>query len=214
MRLILLGAPGSGKGTQAKLLVNKYNIPQVSTGDLLRAAVAEGTELGKKAKAAMDAGQLVSDDLVLGLIKERLSQDDAQKGFILDGYPRNEAQAESLSELLAELGSPLDKVVLVDVDFDVLVKRVTGRRIALDSGEIYNIHFKPPKQEGICDVSGETLVHRKDDNEETITQRLNIFEEQTAPLVGYYGSKGLLEKINGLGEIDDIFERVVNAIKA
>lgn len=214
MRLILLGAPGSGKGTQAKLLVEKYNIPQVSTGDLLRAAVKAGTELGKQAKTAMDAGQLVSDELVLGLIKERLSEADAKNGFILDGFPRNEAQAESLNELLAELGSPLDKVVLVDVDFDILVKRVTGRRIALESGEIYNIHFKPPKQEGICDVSGETLVHRKDDNEDTITQRLNVFEEQTAPLIGYYQNKGLLEKIDGLGEIDDIFERVVKAIQA
>lgn len=146
MRLILLGAPGSGKGTQAKLLVEKYNIPQVSTGDLLRAAVKAGTELGKQAKTAMDAGQLVSDELVLGLIKERLSEADAKNGFILDGFPRNEAQAESLNELLAELGSPLDKVVLVDVDFDILVKRVTGRRIALESGEIYNIHFNHPNK--------------------------------------------------------------------
>lgn len=213
MRLILLGAPGSGKGTQAKLLVEKYNIPQVSTGDLLRAAVAEGTPLGQKAKAAMDAGKLVSDDLVLELIRERLNQDDAKKGFILDGYPRNQAQAKSLDELLKKIDAPLDKVVLVDVDFDILVKRVVGRRIAMKSGEIYNIYFKPPKQENVCDISGETLTHRKDDNEDTITSRLNVFQEQTAPLIDYYRDRGLLSSIDGEGEIDEIFDRLAKALK-
>lgn len=212
MNLILLGAPGGGKGTQAKLLVEKYNIPQISTGDLLRAAVAAGSELGKQAKAAMDAGQLVSDELVLGLIKERLAQDDAQNGFILDGFPRNTAQAEELDKLLEEIDAPLNRVVLVDVDFDVLVKRVVGRWTCTVCGEIYNTYFKAPKQEGICDIEGGELAHRADDNEETIKSRLAVYEEQTAPLINYYGDKGLLKTIDGLGDIDEIFSRMVDAI--
>ena len=212
MNLILLGAPGGGKGTQAKLLVEKYNIPQISTGDLLRAAVAAGSELGKQAKAAMDAGQLVSDELVLGLIKERLAEDDAQNGFILDGFPRNTAQAEELDKLLAEIDAPLDRVVLVDVDFDVLVKRVVGRWTCKVCGEIYNTYFKAPKQEGVCDVEGGELTHRADDNEDTIKSRLAVYEEQTAPLINYYGDKGLLKAINGLGDIDEIFARMVEAV--
>lgn len=212
MNLILLGAPGGGKGTQAKLLVEKYNIPQISTGDLLRAAVAAGSELGKQAKAAMDAGQLVSDELVLGLIKERLAQDDAQNGFILDGFPRNTAQAEELDKLLEEIDAPLNRVVLVDVDFDVLVKRVVGRWTCKECGEIYNTYFKAPKQEGICDVEGGELTHRADDNEETIKSRLSVYEEQTAPLINYYGDKGLLKTIDGLGDIDEIFARMVEAV--
>ena len=212
MNLILLGAPGGGKGTQAKLLVEKYNIPQISTGDLLRAAVAAGSELGKQAKAAMDAGQLVSDELVLGLIKERLAEDDAQNGFILDGFPRNTAQAEELDKLLADIDAPLDRVVLVDVDFDVLVKRVVGRWTCKVCGEIYNTYFKAPKQEGVCDVEGGELTHRADDNEDTIKSRLAVYEEQTAPLINYYGDKGLLKTINGLGDIDEIFARMVEAV--
>ncbi|EDY86155.1 adenylate kinase [gamma proteobacterium HTCC5015] len=212
MRLILLGAPGGGKGTQAKLLVEKYGIPQVSTGDLLRAAVAAGSELGQQAKAAMDAGQLVSDELVLGLIRERLSEDDAQNGFILDGFPRNTAQAEALDELLKDIGAPLDRVVLVDVDFDVLVKRVVGRWTCKSCGEIFNTYFKPPKIEGQCDSCGGELNHRDDDNEETIKSRLGVYEEQTAPLINYYGDKGLLKTIDGLGDIDDIFQRLLAAL--
>lgn len=212
MRLILLGAPGGGKGTQAKLLVEKYGIPQISTGDLLRAAVAAGSELGKQAKAAMDAGQLVSDELVLGLIKERLAQDDAQNGFILDGFPRNSAQAEELDKLLAEIDAPLDRVVLVDVDFDVLVKRVVGRWTCKDCGEIFNTYFKAPAKEGVCDKCGGELSHRADDNEETIKSRLGVYEEQTAPLISYYDDKGLLKTIDGLGDIDDIFARMVEAV--
>lgn len=212
MNLILLGAPGGGKGTQAKLLVEKYNIPQISTGDLLRAAVAAGSELGKQAKAAMDAGQLVSDELVLGLIKERLAEDDAKNGFILDGFPRNTAQAEELDTLLADINAPLDRVVLVDVDFDVLVKRVVGRWTCKDCGEIFNTYFKAPAKEGVCDKCDGELSHRADDNEETIKSRLGVYEEQTAPLINYYGDKGLLKTINGLGEIDEIFARMVEAV--
>lgn len=212
MNLILLGAPGGGKGTQAKLLVEKYNIPQISTGDLLRAAVAAGSELGKQAKAAMDAGQLVSDELVLGLIKERLAEDDAKNGFILDGFPRNTAQAEELDTLLADINAPLDRVILVDVDFDVLVKRVVGRWTCKDCGEIFNTYFKAPAKEGVCDKCDGELSHRADDNEETIKSRLGVYEEQTAPLINYYGDKGLLKTINGLGEIDEIFARMVEAV--
>lgn len=213
MNLILLGAPGGGKGTQAKLLVEKYNIPQISTGDLLRAAVSVGSELGKQAKSAMDAGQLVSDELVLDLIKERLSQDDAKNGFILDGFPRNTAQAEDLDKLLSEINAPLDRVVLIDVDFDILVKRVVGRWTCKQCGEIFNTYFKVPAKEGICDVDGGELAHRADDNAETIKSRLAVYEEQTAPLISYYGDKGLLKKIDGLGEIDDIFSRMVTAVR-
>ncbi len=212
MNLILLGAPGGGKGTQAKLLVEKYNIPQISTGDLLRAAVAAGSALGKQAKAAMDAGQLVSDELVLGLIKERLAQDDARGGFILDGFPRNTAQAEELDKLLTEIDAPLSRVVLVDVDFDVLVKRVVGRRTCKACGDIYNIYFKPPAKADVCDKCQGELAHRADDNEETIKSRLGVYEEQTAPLIDYYQDKGLLKTIDGLGEIDDIFARMVAAV--
>lgn len=212
MRLILLGAPGSGKGTQAKHLTEKYNIPQISTGDLLRQAVAEGTELGKQAKSAIDEGALVSDDLVLGLIRERLDHPDARSGFVLDGFPRNLAQAQALDKMLEELDNPLDKVMLVDVKFDLIIKRVVGRRIAPKSGQIYNIYFKPPQKEGICDISQEKLEHRKDDNEQTISNRLNIFQEQTEPLADYYRKRGLLVTINGEGEIDDIFQRIVEAL--
>lgn len=212
MNLILLGAPGGGKGTQAKLLVEKYNIPQISTGDLLRAAVAAGSELGKQAKSAMDAGQLVSDELVLGLIKERLSQDDAKNGFILDGFPRNTTQAVELDALLNDINAPLDRVVLIDVDFDILVKRVVGRWTCKTCGEIYNTYFKAPAKEGVCDADGGELAHRADDNAETIKSRLAVYEEQTAPLISYYGDKGQLKTIDGLGEIDEIFARMVEAV--
>ena len=160
----------------------------------------------------MDAGQLVSDELVLGLIKERLSQDDAKNGFILDGFPRNTTQAEELDKLLGDINAPLDRVVLIDVDFDILVKRVVGRWTCKQCGEIYNTYFKAPAKEGICDVDGGELAHRADDNAETIKSRLSIYEEQTTPLISYYGEKGLLKTIDGLGEIDAIFARMVEAV--
>jgi adenylate kinase len=212
MRIILLGAPGSGKGTQAQKMVEQFNIPQVSTGDLLREAVAAGTELGKRAKAAMDAGELVSDDIVLGMIRERLAKPDADNGFILDGFPRNLAQAQSLDGLLEELGAPLDAAVLMDVDFDVLLKRLTGRRTCAECGRVYNIYFFPPSREGICDACGGELRHRADDNEETISQRLKVYEAQTAPLVEFYESRDKLKVVPAEGEIDAVYERLVAAL--
>jgi adenylate kinase len=214
MRIVLLGAPGSGKGTQSKLLVEKYKIPQVSTGDLLRAEVAAGTDLGKKAKAAMDAGQLVSDDVVLGMIQSRLSKPDAKGGFILDGFPRNIPQAQSLDAMLARLGQPLQLALLVDVDNDVLMKRLTGRRTCGSCGAIYNIYFSPPKAPGKCDKCGGALQHRSDDNESTVGNRLKVYEQQTAPLVSYYKAQGKLRTVKGVGGINDIFKNVTDIIEA
>lgn len=211
MRIVLLGAPGSGKGTQAQRLTQAYNIPQISTGDLLRAAVGAGTELGLKAKQAMDSGNLVSDEIVLGMIKERLQETDAQNGFILDGFPRNLSQAASLDELLAGISQPIQAGLLIDVDFDILMKRLTGRISCKTCSTVYNRHFSPPKQEGVCDQCGGTeLFHRADDNEETIGNRLKVYEDNTAPLIGFYENKGLLKRVNGIGEMEDI----TNAIKA
>lgn len=204
MRIVLLGAPGSGKGTQAQRLIEEYGIPQISTGDLLRAAVGAGTELGKRAKEAMDAGNLVSDDIVLGMIKERLQEADAQNGFILDGFPRNLSQAASLDELLAEIDQPVQAGLLIDVDFDVLMKRLTGRLSCKECGTVYNRYFSAPKQEGICDKEGGELYHRADDNEETIGNRLKVYEELTAPLIGFYADQNKLRRVNGVGEMEEI----------
>ena len=209
MRIVLLGAPGSGKGTQAQRLTDIYNIPQISTGDLLRAAVAAGTELGKQAKVAMDSGGLVSDDIVLGMIRERLQQSDAANGFILDGFPRNLSQAASLDKLLAEVGQPIDAGLLIDVDFDILLKRLTGRLSCKDCSTVYNRYFSPPTKEGVCDKCGSTnLYHRADDNEETIGNRLKVYEEDTAPLINYYADQGLLKRVNGIGEMEDITKAI------
>jgi len=205
MRIVLLGAPGSGKGTQAQKLISEYGIPQISTGDLLRAAVASNSELGQRAKSAMDNGQLVSDDIVLGMIEERLKDDDTQKGFILDGFPRNLSQAASLDELLAKSGKPLQGALLIDVEFDVLLKRITGRLSCKSCGAIYNRFTSPPAVENTCDSCGATeLYHRADDNEETIGKRLETYENETAPLVNYFNEKGLLLKVKGIGEIEEI----------
>jgi len=209
MRIILLGAPGSGKGTQAQRLVAQFDIPQVSTGDLLREAVAKGTDLGTRAKAAMDAGELVSDDIVLGMIRERLGRPDAAGGFILDGFPRNIAQAQALDGVLEELGAPLDAAVLMDVDFDVLLKRLTGRRTCESCGKVFNVYFFPPKQDGVCDACGGKLVQRADDNEETISQRLKVYEAQTSPLVEFYEGRDKLKVVPAEGEIDAVYERLV-----
>ncbi len=214
MRIVLLGAPGSGKGTQAKLLVEKYKIPQMSTGDLLRAAVAAGTDLGKKAKAAMDAGQLVSDDVVLGMIQERLASPDAKAGFILDGFPRNIPQAQALDAMLARAGQPLQLALLVDVDIEVLMKRLTGRRTCGSCGAIYNIYYTSPKIAGKCDKCGGALQHRSDDNETTVRNRLRVYEEQTAPLVSYYKAQGKLRTARGVGSINDIFKSISDIIEA
>lgn len=215
MRTVLLGAPGSGKGTQGELLSQQYGIPQISTGDLLRAAVAAGSELGKQARAAMDAGELVSDEIVIGIIRERLTQPDAAKGYILDGFPRNLAQARALDEMLATVEQPLQAVILLEVDFEVLMKRLTGRRTCQACGAIYNIYFSPPKEDQRCDKCGsDQLVQRSDDNEETIRNRLQVYESQTAPLVGYYQDQGKLYKVDGTDEITQIAEDIGQILEA
>lgn len=212
MRIVLLGAPGSGKGTQAQKLISEYGIPQISTGDLLRAAVSSGSELGQKAKAAMDAGQLVSDEIVLGMIEERLQEDDAQKGFILDGFPRNLSQAASLDELLEKANKPLQGALLIDVDFDVLMKRLTGRLSCKSCGAVFNRYTSPPKVENTCDKCGNELFHRADDNEETIGKRLATYEKETAPLIGYFRDKGLLLSVQGVGDIEEITSSVMTEL--
>jgi adenylate kinase len=213
MRIVLLGAPGSGKGTQAQRLQSKYGVPQVSSGDLLREAVARGTELGLKAKAVMDAGQLVSDDIVLGLIRDRLSRPDAARGFILDGFPRNTVQANSLNALLDTLDQPLDAVLLLDVGRDTLMKRLAGRRSCPKCGSVYNVHSLPAGTT-TCAKDGTALVQRADDKEEVIGKRLEVYEQQTRPLVEHYSKLGLLRAIAGEGELADVFERMEAAALA
>ncbi|MFZ5532674.1 MAG: adenylate kinase [Pseudomonadota bacterium] len=214
MRIVLLGAPGSGKGTQAKLLMERFGVPQISTGDLLRAAVAAQSPLGLKAKAAMDAGELVSDEIVLGMIRERLAEPDAKPGFILDGFPRNGAQAAALDALLAELGQDIDRAVHIQVAFDELLKRLTGRRTCTQCGALYNVYFSPPRQVGVCDRCGGVLMHRDDDNEQTISRRLRVYEEQTQPLIDYYQAQGKLAAVSGSGEVTEILRRVSEALSA
>jgi adenylate kinase len=208
----MLGAPGSGKGTQAQRLQQEHQLPQVSTGDLLRRAVADKTPLGLKAKAAMDAGELVSDEIVLGMIKERLAQPDAKRGFILDGFPRNLAQADSLNAVLAELGQKIDAAVLMDVDFDILMKRLTGRRTCSKTGAVLNIYFSPPAELEACKKAGGELLQRDDDNETTIRNRLQVYERQTAPLIDYYEKRGLLKKVAATGDVDDVYARFKKAV--
>lgn len=212
MRIVLLGAPGSGKGTQAKLLVEKYHVPHISTGDLLRAALANGTPLGLQAKAAMDAGQLVTDEIVLGIIRERLRAKDAHKGFVLDGFPRNIAQAQALDAMLMSLNQPLDCAVLMDVDFDVLMQRLTGRRTCEHCGAAYNIYTNPPRLDDQCDRCGSPLHHRADDNEETIGNRLRVYENQTKPLVGFYRQHNRLETVDAVGEVNAISRRLIKIL--
>ncbi len=213
MRIVLLGAPGSGKGTQAKLLIEKLNIPQISTGDLLRAAVDAQTPLGRQAKTIMDAGQLVPNDLVIGLIRERLSNPDTRNGFILDGFPRNIEQAEELDKLLNSMSMPIQKSILIDVDFDILMQRLTGRLTCEDCGAVFNIFTNPPALEKECDMCGGRLHHRSDDNEETIGKRLRVYETQTQPVADYYEKQGKLSVVEGKGEIDEIFTAMQAALK-
>jgi adenylate kinase len=213
MRIVLLGAPGSGKGTQAQRLMAKYGVPQVSSGDLLRDAVARGTELGKQAKSVMDAGQLVSDDIVLGLIRERLGRPDAANGFILDGFPRNIDQANALNALLEEIGQPLDAVLLLDVRNQTLMQRLAGRRICPKCGTVYNVHSLPPGTT-TCGKDGTELYQRPDDKEEVIGKRLAVYDQQTKPLIKHYSKLGLLRKVAGEGELDEVFERMEAAALA
>lgn len=214
MRIVLLGAPGSGKGTQSQRLVQRFGIPQISTGDLLRSAVARGTELGRLAKAAMEAGKLVDDSLVLGLIQERLAEPDVARGFILDGFPRNIAQAEALDRLLSELGKPLTAVVQMEVPYAELTRRIAGRRSCQSCGRVFNIYSMPIGAALVCPScpGNPPLYQRPDDNEATVVERLKVYEQQTRPLVDYYGSKGLLQSIDAQGNVDDITELLVGVL--
>jgi adenylate kinase len=215
VNLILLGPPGAGKGTQAKLLEDKKGYKQLSTGDMLRSAIAAGTDMGKKAKVVMDRGDLVSDDIVVSIIAERLDKPDAKKGFILDGFPRNQAQAEALDRMLDDKGLKLDAVIEMKVDDEALVKRLAGRYTCAKCGKGYHDEFEKPKKPGVCDVCGSTeFVRRADDNAKTVRDRLQIYNKQTAPLVDYYGRTGVLHKVNGMADIhvvtrliEDVLER-------
>lgn len=208
MRVILLGAPGAGKGTQSKKLQEKYRIPQISTGDILREAVKNGTPLGTEAKSYMDAGQLVPDGLVISLIKERIRQEDCKQGYILDGFPRTLVQAEKLSETLAAMNQNIDSVIEIEVSTGELVERLVGRATCKGCGAMYHEKTAPPRQEGICDKCGETLYKRPDDNRETIQKRMEVYDRETAPLKGFYEKQGNLKTIPGLGTVEEIFSRV------
>jgi len=212
MRIVLLGAPGSGKGTQAQKLMAEKNIPQISTGDMLRAAVAAGTRFGQQAKEIMEAGQLVSDEVVLGIISERLRESDTEDGFILDGFPRTEQQALDLNDLLDELGQPLDAAILMDVDFDVLMKRLTGRRTCSLTGKLLNVYFSSQEELDACTNAGGELVQREDDNEETIGSRLEVYRKQTEPLIQFYEKRGKLKTVDADGPIDEVYDRLLAAL--
>jgi adenylate kinase len=212
MRIVMLGAPGSGKGTQAKKLQTEFRLPQVSTGDLLRQAVADRTELGLRARTAMDAGNLVSDEIVLGMIRERISQADAGNGFILDGYPRNRQQAEDLATVFRDLGLELDAAVLMNVSTDLLMKRLTGRRTCSNTGKLLNIHFSPQAELDECLRNGGQLVQRDDDNEKTIANRLQVYTKQTEPLIAYYRTAGLLKTITAEGSVEEVYDKLVNSL--
>lgn len=212
MRLILLGPPGAGKGTQASSIVEKYQIPHISTGDIFRKNIKEGTELGKKAKEYMDKGLLVPDDLVVAIVKDRLTEEDCKDGFLLDGFPRTVAQADALDIELRELSYSLDDVINVDVSKEELIERAVGRRVCKDCGATFHIKFNSPKIEGICDVCSGELQQRKDDTVETVTKRIEVYLEQTQPLINYYENKGILINIDGKQEIDKVFSDIVSAI--
>lgn len=222
MRLILLGAPGAGKGTQAKFICEKYAVPQISTGDMLRAAVKEGTPLGIEAKKIMDSGGLVSDDIIIGLVKDRLMQPDCIKGYLFDGFPRTIPQAQAMKDA----GVPIDFVVEIDVPFDAIIDRMSGRRVHVSSGRTYHVRFNPPKTEGKDDVTGEELIQRDDDKEATVRKRLDVYDAQTKPLIEYYSSWAKhgdaaakvpapkYSKVHGTGSVEDITGRVFAALVA
>ena len=212
MRIVLLGAPGCGKGTQAKRLMADKNIPQVSTGDMLREAIAAGTRFGLKAKPIIEAGNLAPDEVVLGIISERLALPDAQEGFILDGFPRTRQQALDLEELLDQIGTPLDTAVLLDVDFEILMKRLTGRRTCSLTGKLLNVYLSSQEELDECTNAGGQLIQRKDDNEETIANRLEVYRENTEPLIEFYSKRGKLTAIDAEGPIDVVYERLTAAL--
>lgn len=214
MRIVLVGAPGAGKGTQAKALAQHYGIPHISTGDIFRASQAAKTELGLRAQHYMDAGELVPDEVTVGIMRERLAEPDTEPGFILDGFPRTLPQAESLSTMLAELGTPLDVVLELQVEDDEVVRRLSGRRTCRDCGHIWHIDFDPPASADICDLCGGELFQRDDDMPETILRRLEVYVEQTEPLVGFYTSAGLLRSVCASGPVDEITKVAIDALEA
>jgi adenylate kinase len=204
MRCILLGPPGAGKGTQAAVIRDRYNVAHISTGDILRSNVKEKTDLGQKASSYMEAGELVPDSLIIEMMKERLSQSDCNRGFLLDGFPRTVSQAEALDSLLEDLDVELDAVILLDVSDEVVVERLSGRRVCRNCGAIYHMKNHPPKKEGICDICGGELFQRKDDTEDVIRQRLGVYHQQTSPLIEYYRSSGILKAVNAEGSSDSV----------
>lgn len=205
MNLVLMGLPGAGKGTQAEKIIDKYAIPHISTGDMFRAAIKEETELGLKAKSFMDKGELVPDEVTIGIVRERLSKDDCKNGFLLDGFPRTVAQAEALENILSSLGKQLDYVINIEVDREILTERLTGRRICENCGATYHLVFNPPKTEGVCDKCGGPLYQRPDDNAETVGNRLDVNMKQTRPLLDFYEEKGYLRNVNGQQDIHQVF---------
>ncbi|ALC88383.1 adenylate kinase [Bacillus sp. FJAT-18017] len=208
MNLVLMGLPGAGKGTQAERIVDRYNIPHISTGDMFRAAMKEGTELGLKAKSYMDEGALVPDEVTIGIVRERLSKDDCEKGFLLDGFPRTVPQAEALEGILSELNKKIDYVLNIEVDDSILLERLTGRRICKSCGATYHLVFNPPKEEGTCDRCGGELYQRADDNAETVQNRLDVNMAQSRPLLDFYSEKGYLRNIDGQREISEVFNDI------
>lgn len=214
MKLILLGPPGAGKGTQAKMLMEKFAIPQISTGDMLRAAVKDGTPMGRKAREYMDAGGLVPDEVVVGIVRDRLQETDCVRGFILDGFPRTVAQADALQSSFQEMGKELDKVISLEVDTEALVERLTGRRTCSECGSGYHVKFDPSQQPGTCDACGGALIQRDDDKEETIRKRLQVYIEQTAPLTSYYQEAGVLMELDGMLPIPQVQEKMLSLLQA
>ncbi len=208
MNIILLGPPGGGKGTQAKRIVEKYGIPHIATGDILRDAVAKGTELGKKAKEYMERGELVPDEIVIGIVKERIKKPDCEKGFLLDGFPRTINQAEALDDMLKELGKKIDAVIYIDVPEDEVVKRISYRRSCRKCGAVYNLIYSPPKEDNKCDKCGGELYQRDDDKEEVVRQRFKVYMENTAPLIEYYEKRGILYRVDGTRSIDDVWQQI------
>ncbi len=214
MKLIMLGAPGAGKGTQAKKISAKYGIPHISTGDIFRANIKGGTELGMKAKAFMDQGQLVPDEITIGMLLDRIKQDDCGNGYVLDGFPRTIPQAESLTRALAELGDKIDYAVNVDVPDENIINRMSGRRACLGCGQTYHVVYNAPKAEGVCDACGEGLVLRDDDKPETVKKRLDVYHEQTQPLIDYYKKAGVLAEVDGTQDLEMVFQDIVKILGA
>jgi adenylate kinase len=214
MRLVLVGAPGAGKGTQAKYLSRFYGIPQISTGEIFRANLAAQTTLGQEAKRFMDAGDLVPDEVTIGIVRARLSEDDARDGFLLDGFPRTVPQAQALNTMLDELGTPLEVVLELQVDDEEVVRRLSGRRTCRNCGHVWHVEFDPPSKEGVCDACGGELFQRDDDLPETIRRRLEVYNEQTAPLVSFYADMGLLRSITAQGTVDDVTRRAIESLES